>query len=320
MKIVVIGGSGRIGSLVMPDLEKAGHEVINFDILKPQTDKYKFIKGSLTDFEAVEKATRGADVVALLAAYIWDIEDYRKMWEVNLTGSFNVLEAAARNKVKKVVYASSGSYYGIGTWREPQYQYFPIDEKHPCLSQNLYGTGKRMVEELCYMYSMRSDALPHKEIGHISTVCLRFAAVWFPPGRGGAMIATKGLPKGEDPVEGWYENALKISRRQPLSGAEAEYAMQYVGVMDAVQSIRLAVEKDGIIHGVYNIGADESGSELDSLEIARLYFPGVPIRYPELFLAHKKKPLLDITKAQKELGYRPRFHWKDWNKMSIPSF
>ncbi|MEM2915447.1 MAG: hypothetical protein QXH91_08645, partial [Candidatus Bathyarchaeia archaeon] len=61
-------------------------------------------------------------------------------------------------------------------------------------------------------------------------------------------------------------------------------------------------------------GADESGSDLDSLEIVRLYFPGVPVKNPELFLAERKKPLFDITKAQRDLGYRPKFHWRDWGK------
>lgn len=319
MKVVVIGGSGRVGRPLLLDLEKSGHEIINFDILEPQTDRYKFIKGSLTNFEAIKKATKGVDAIVLLAAYIWDIDDYRKMWEVNLTGPFNVLEAAARNKIKKVVYASSASCYGIGTWKTHEYQYFPVDEKHPCLSQNLYGIGKCMIEDLSYMYSKRSNALPHKEVESMSTICLRFAAVWFPPGQGRAMIATKGLPKGKDPVLLWHEYMLKMSKRQPLSTTEAEYAMQYVGVMDVVQSIRLAIEKEDMVHEVYNIGADESGSELDSLEIAKLYFPGVPVHNLELFLADEKKPLFDITRAQKELGYRPKFHWKDWKEMSIPS-
>jgi nucleoside-diphosphate-sugar epimerase len=172
----------------------------------------------------------------------------------------------------------------------------------------MYGMGKHMIEDLCYMYSKRYN---------LSAIALRFATVWFDPGF--AIIGretTLDIPNmtGKDMVSWYREQMLRMSRHEPLQANERDLAAQYVGHMDIVQGCRLALENEGIKYAVYNLGADESGSELDSLEIAGLYYPGVPIRNPELFLANPKKPLFDITKAQKDLGYKPRFHWKDWGK------
>jgi len=112
------------------------------------------------------------------------------------------------------------------------------------------------------------------------------------------------------------EKMIRMSNREPMDGTSRDQAWYYVGVKDVAQAFRLSLENGTIEYGVYNIGADESGSDLDSLEIVRLYFPGVPVRSPEMFLAERRKPLYDITKAQKELGYRPKFHWRDWGKTS----
>ncbi len=306
MKILVIGGTGRIGKFLLPLLEEAGHEYKFLSRNLPSgLDKTRYIKGDIVDFETIREATRDVDAVALLAAYAWDEPaqytippGYQKMWNVNLTGPFNVLEACIRNKVNKIVYASSACAVGFMTWGNGhEIEYFPVDENHPCKPYMLYGMGKKMIEDLCFLYS--------KKFG-IKTICLRLGTNWFPPGYASW--------QGRDASEGCYENMTRMSNREPLDGMTRDGAWYYVGVRDSAQAFRLSLENEEVEYGIYNIGADESGSDLDSLEIARLYFPGVPVRNFELFLAERKKPLLDITKAQRELEYRPKFHWKDWRK------
>ncbi len=301
MKILVMGGTGKIGYFVLQQLEEAGHEYKFLSRKCPDKfDEKKHIKGDITDYPVVEEATKGMDAVALLAAYAWDYPlvysnppGYAQMWNVNLTGPFNVLEACVKNKVPKLVYASSACAVGFMTWgNSHEIEYFPVDEEHPCRPYSLYGAGKLMIEQLCYMYT--------KKFG-IKTLCMRIGTSWYPPGYADEMTNM------------FRNNMLKMSNREPMDGTR-DQGWYYVGVKDVAQGFRLGLENQKIEHGIYNLGADESGSDLDSLEIIRLYFPGVKVKNPELFLAEKKKPLFDITKARKELGYRPTFRWRDWKK------
>jgi nucleoside-diphosphate-sugar epimerase len=297
-----MGGTGRIGRFVLQQLEGAGYEYkVLCRKMTPDIDETKFIKGDITDYSVVESATKGVDAIVLLAAYAWDYPavysnppGYAQMWNVNLTGPFNVLEASVKNNVSKLVYASSACAVGFMTWgNSHEIEYFPVDEKHPCRPYSLYGAGKLMIEQLCFMYT--------KKFG-IKTICLRIGTAWYPP------------KYHEEMTTMFRENMIKMTNREPLDGSQRDQAWYYVGVEDVAQAFLLALKNDKIEYGIYNIGADESGSGLDSLEIVRLYFPGVQVRNPELFLAEKKKPLYDITKAQRELGYRPKFHWKDWGR------
>jgi len=88
---------------------------------------------------------------------------------------------------------------------------------------------------------------------------------------------------------------------------------QYVDVRDVAQAFRLALEKKGVEHEVYNIGAADVCSDMDSLELVKLYYPEVKfILNPTGFLTDKKRALFDISKAQKALGYKPKFNWRDY--------
>ena len=107
MKILITGGSGRVGRHVVPELEKAGHEIKIFD-LEPKNRKHEFIKGDLRNLEAMEEATRDVEAVVHLAAIPMDIPgEAKEIFEIDAMGTFHVLEASARNKVRKVVFALS---------------------------------------------------------------------------------------------------------------------------------------------------------------------------------------------------------------------
>lgn len=297
MKVFVTGGSGRIGQKVLEELETTGYDVINYDLIEPPTKKYTFIKGSITDLMSLNEAIKGVDAVVHLAAFPTEgsIPNYPKGWEVNVTGTFYTLEASIANNVKKYVYASSICATGLITWVTPYHsiQYFPVDEKHPCKPQDLYGTGKLIGEKLCYMYSMRSA---------LSAICLRIATVWFDAPDGGPSEATKNLIKQ-------YVVNPELCLKMPPRFKDLPW--QYVGVWDVAQAIRLALEKD-VKFDIYNIGGDESSSELDSEKIVRVFYPGVPLRNYQIFKAYPKWPLFDISKACRKLGYRPKFNWRQY--------
>lgn len=300
IKVLVTGGSGRIGKRLVPELEKLGHRVVIFDSVEPaQPGDYEFIKGDLQDLEALEKATKGIDAIIHLAAIPLDLPgEYKKLWDVNVTGTFHVLEAARRNGVRKIVFASSVCVWGFGFWKKPlDIQYFPIDEEHPCFkyAQDMYGLSKIIGEQLCYMYTKQFD---------MSTICLRLASVMF--------IAPEGGPAGDWLEE--FEQFMKPYFQKPescIDKPERDWVWEYSVGQDVVQAFLLALEKEGVKHAVYNIGATDTPTELDSVELIRMYYPKVPIiSNKNDFLADKKRALFDISKAQKELGYKPKVSWR----------
>lgn len=300
------GGSGRLGIQVLKTLEKANYEVVDFDLVSPRTGNCEFINGDISNRKQVDRALRGIDIVVHLA-WIWQPlfhAESRKLttwdlWDKNQTGSFNVFESAVNNNVKKVVYASSIAAVGLSTWvKSPAIDYFPIDEAHPCRPQNIYGAGKLVMEELAQMYARRSET---------SFIGLRFATIWF------------GHPDCDERTRlilcNYVKNVQEISKQVKTIGPGVrDLCYQYVGVMDAADACRLALEKRAADSCVYNIGASDTCTDWDSLKLAKFLYPEVPVRDSLAFTDDKKKPLWDITKAQREIGYSPKFKWEEFLK------
>lgn len=297
MRILVTGGSGRIGQKLVPELAKKGNEVAVFDIVKPPTD-VEFFGGDLLNAESVKKGTEGIDVLIHLAAIPFDLpREYKKLWDINFTGTFHVLNAAAQNNVRRVILASSICTMGIGFWnRNPiELLYFPIDEQHPTKPTDLYGTSKLVGEQLAYMYTKRFG---------IETMCLRLASVCFTNAGGG-------------PASGWAEEFERdirpyyLNPEAAIGKPEKDWAWEYVDENDVVQAFLLAVEKNNVEHEIYNIGASDTPTDMDSLELAKMYYPKARIKKEEEFLQNRKRSLYDISKAQNELRYNPKVRWPE---------
>lgn len=299
MKVVVTGGSGKIGLPAMKSLQKAGHEVTCFDCVPPKTGDFKYIQGNIKNRKDVDNALRGMDAVIHYAAYPYEGAGptYSDTWDVNDTGTFNVFEFSVKNNIKKVVYASSITATGVITWvTHHSIEYFPVDELHPCRPQDLYGTGKLISEKLASMYAIRSNT---------SFIGLRFACVWF--GHPDFDERTKMI------LDKYVRDPAKIFEVEKKEGPLVrDLVYEYVGEVDAVEASILALEKEGVKCDIYNIGAADSCSEWDSIKLAKFLYPEVPLRNPLAFVIDKKKPLFDISKAQRELGYRPKFNWREF--------
>jgi nucleoside-diphosphate-sugar epimerase len=303
LKILVTGGSGRIGLEILKVLQKSGHDVVDFDMFPPKLD-VEFIKGDLRDRELINDAVKGIDAVIHLAAFPTEpsIPCYEEGWDVNCTGAFNVFDASVKHKVMRLVYASSICATGILTWTSPadRVPYFPVDEDIQCRPQNLYGVSKLLSEQLAYMYSKRSST---------TLVGLRIATVWF-YSNGIATESTKNL------VDKYVKDPSAILKKQSSLpnlniNALKDLAWQYVGVLDVAEAFRRAVEKDELHSGIFNIGAANTCSNWDSIKLAKYFYPDVPILSISSFVAEPKKPLWSIEKARRELDYKPKFDWKE---------
>jgi len=162
--ILITGGAGFIGSNLAKRLLKMGHRVIVLDDLsRSNTDSIRecynyspdfyFVKGSITDFNVVDRLMHNADMVFHLAAQVhWEesIDHPIESFQINTIGTLNVLESMRRNlcrkdPIKLMLYSSSSEVYGTA-------QYVPMDEKHPFNPQSPYAAGKASADRLCSSY------------------------------------------------------------------------------------------------------------------------------------------------------------------------
>ncbi len=163
MRVLLTGGSGLVGSRLAPMLARR-HEVTHFERVDPG-DGLPWIAGDLLDAEAVADACMGREAVVHLAAIHgarWGELGDHTMFEINVMGTHNVLEGAAKAGMRRVVFTSSISATGHGQGPPPAY--LPIDEDIPRGAADLYGHSKEVGELLC-----RHTAARHG----LSTVILR---------------------------------------------------------------------------------------------------------------------------------------------------
>jgi len=156
MKIFITGSSGFIGSELVNHLSKK-HEIIEYDLSNGH---------DILNFQQLKKGMAGCDIVIHLAAYRKPYEDktFKDYFETNCQGTFNIAEAAMENKIKKLIYTSSTSYYGI---EEGIPFVKPVKETNPILTQHVnvdqlkcidssiaYSTSKVIAEQILANYGL----------------------------------------------------------------------------------------------------------------------------------------------------------------------
>lgn len=154
MKVLVIGGAGYIGSHVVKEMMKAGHEVTVFDNLSSGLrcnlfPKNGFIYGNILIQADIETAfAQGFDAFVHLAAFKAAGESMEKPEKYsvnNITGTINIMNAAVKYGCKKMIFSSSAAVFGAP-------EYLPMDEDHPKNPENYYGFTKLEIERFMAWY------------------------------------------------------------------------------------------------------------------------------------------------------------------------
>lgn len=156
LPVLVTGGCGFIGSHIVEKLVLLGAQVTIIDNLSTGSlsniesikDKVTFIQASITDKESCLLATQGQQIIFHLAALVSVAESVNNpalCYDVNINGTFNILEAARINKVKKFILSSSSAVYGNTEQ--------PCSEQIPCQPESPYGFSKYIDELLCKQYA-----------------------------------------------------------------------------------------------------------------------------------------------------------------------
>jgi len=282
MNIAVIGGSGFIGSHIIDKLLEHGHEVTNFDIMSPKRNDIRHMYIDITDLFKTTVALTGCyDVVYLLAAMANVNDIYQNPVEagqVNIMSVANVLEAARRNNIGRVIFSST-------VWIYEMAEDGKVSEETPLAVHNvnhIYTGSKVAAEMYCHAYK--------KLYGQDFTI-LRYGIPYGPRGRGGTVITN------------FVSRALK---GQPLIvyGDGNQYR-NFIYVEDLAEA-NVAALKDIARNQVYNIEGMRPVSIKEIAETVRKLVGDVKIEYREARPGDYRGKIVSSDKAKKELGWEPK--------------
>jgi nucleoside-diphosphate-sugar epimerase len=306
MKILVTGGSGTIGGYVLRELLGAGHTVTDYSRTPPRVDGVGFIPGDIMDLAHLSTACAGHEAIIHLAAVPGPGRaSPEQLLTINVIGTVNVLEAALRAGINKIVLASSGAATGFSfPKRELTPQYLPLDERHPCDPQDDYGLSKLLAELTCKRYSAAFG---------LSTLCLRINHNWYLSRPEAELALCSGWAKNFATVEEfWAKRYCKVIEDAdgdwPTPGPPAPKNLLWAvtDARDAAQAFRLAVEDATLQHEVFHINGDDTCSLIETPTLIARHYPQVLVTEPLEGFAS----LVSHTKATRLLNYRPQFTWR----------
>lgn len=289
-RIVVIGGAGLIGShIVEALLHEPVREVVVFDNLTrgkrenlavaARDARVRWYEGDISHTDVLDAALAGADAVFHLAA-LWLLHCHefpRAAFGVNIEGTFNVIEACVRQRVKRLVYSSSASVYGDALE-------VPMTEDHPYNNTTFYGATKIAGEHMCRAF--------HHRYG-LDYVGLRYMNVYGP----------------RQDYRGTYTSVImkmldRLDRNQaPVIYGDGSQAYDFVYVADTARANVCAL-KSTATDRCYNVGSGirTSVRELCDLllrvtgcDVQPEYLPAGPT-----FVTHR---VGSTVRAERDLGF-----------------
>ncbi|HUN74880.1 MAG TPA: NAD(P)-dependent oxidoreductase [Steroidobacteraceae bacterium] len=267
MIVLLTGSRGRIGPAAASALAAAGHEVRSFDLADGL---------DIRDAASVARNAHGCDAIVHAAGLADDRGgDPADVMAVNLLGTWNVLLAAERLGIRRVVYFSSGKSIGM-LERDPDY--LPLDDDHRGLPTRPYGLAKWLSEEMCQAFTQRTA---------IDTICLRAVAVFDTEGYAKALSSP---PKTAAPGSVWHLGV-------------------HVDVRDVAQATVAAVATHFRGHVRLLLCAADIASSRPTLELVREKMSHVPWRGGPEYEADPYRGLVDIGHLERVLGFRPRYRW-----------
>jgi len=280
-KVIVTGGSGKLGRAVLADLVAHGYQVLNLDQTLPKDPVAPTVRVDLRDFGEVIAALRGVDehkgpfdaVVHLAAIPAPGLFSNARTFANNVPATYNVFEAARLLGIKNVVFASSETVLGLPFDHPPPH--VPVDEDDAPRPETAYSLGKLVDETIAQQYARWDPAL--KIIG------LR------------------------------YSNVMDVEDYRAFPSFDADPRKRkwnlwsYIDARDGAQAARKALEATFTGFEAFIIAnADTVMSRANAALMAEV-FPGVEIR--STMTANGS--LLSIDKAKRMLGYEPQHRWRD---------
>jgi len=278
MRIIVTGGSGKLGRTVVSTLREEGHEVVNLD---QAGDRGSVVRVDLTDFGQVIDAIAGVDdrhdgadaIVHLAAIPAPGLASDSATFRNNMLATFNVLQAAKRLGITHIVTASSETVLGLPFDVPPPY--IPVDEEYPARPESTYSLVKHLEETMAIELVRWNPAL--------SITALRFSNVMDP----------------DDYAAFPAFDADASLRKWNLWG--------YIDARDGAQAVSRALATATPGFDRFIIAAADTVMSRPNAELVAEVFPGVEVRGD----LGTNDTMLSIGKARRVLGFEPRHSWRD---------
>jgi len=289
--VMFTGGSGKAGRHVVQHLVEHGYQVLNLDMKPLDNPKVRTLITDITDSGQVFNALSSymglhefdpslkpqpVDAVVHFAAIprIMIVPD-NELFRINTMGTYNVIEAAVKLGIRKIVIASSETTYGTIFAEEPREPaYFPLEEDYDVDPMDSYALSKVLNEKTARAFALRSGA---------DIYALRIGNVI-------------------EPHE--YESFLPKWKADPAF--RKKIAWSYIDARDLGQITRLCLEKDGLGFQVFNAANDDTSADLPTKELLKRFYPKVPVKL-EL---GEFETLLSNRKIRKVLGFKQEHSWR----------
>ena len=291
-RILFTGGSGKAGRHVVPYLLGRGHRVVNVDLVPLAHPGVDNLTADITDsgqmfdvmtsyanFDELEPGTgvpRFDAVVHFAAVPRILLKPDNETFRVNTVGTYNVIEAATKLGIRKIVIASSETTYGVcfadGTV-DPKS--LPVEEDYDVDPMDSYGLSKVLNEVTARAFQRRSGA---------DIYALRI----------GNVIE----PSEYDRFPGWFANPAQ--RRRNL--------FCYIDARDLGQIVDRCLATDGLGFEVFNAGNDTNGMNLPTAELLARFFPDVPVTRT----LGEHEALFSNRKIREVLGFREEHDWRNY--------
>jgi UDP-glucose 4-epimerase len=294
---LVTGGAGFIGSHLVEGLTAAGHRVRvldNFctglrDNLAHISPAPEIVDGNVGDPAVVDRATAGVGLVfhlAALASVQQSVENPAATHRTCATGTLNVLDAARRHKVRRVVYAASSSAYGVPAG-DVQTEADPLTPLSPYAAAKL--AGELYMQAFAATYGLE-------------TVRLRFFNIFGPRQR------------ADSPYSGviaLFSAALTAGRTPTIFG-DGQQSRDFTYVTDVVQALMKAAAAPNVAGKVYNVGTGKSVNLLELLAaLNRQLGTSVAPQFAPARAGDVRHSRADISQTRRDLGYEPRVAFED---------
>jgi len=292
MRIFLTGGSGKAGRHAIAHLVEHGHAVTNADLVPAGIPQVPDLLLDLTDagqvFDALSSYARHGElesgtgvprydaVVHFAAVPAILIRPDNETFRVNALSTYNVIDAAIRLGIPKVIFASSETTYGICfADGELVPAYVPIDEEHPTVPHDSYAMSKVVNEATARSFHARSG---------IDIYGLRINNVI-------------------EPHE--YESKFPAFIADPALRRRNIFA--YIDARDLGHMVECCLRTDGLGFEVFNVSNDDTSVGITSAEVYERFYDGVPMHREmgefETFYSNDK--------AKRLVGFTPRHSWRD---------
>lgn len=295
-RIVFTGGSGKAGRHVVPYLLDKGHEVLNLDLVPLKHPGVNTLITDVTDsgevFNALSmhfdfggletgKGPAPVDAVVHFAAVPRILmRPDNATFVANVASTYNVIEAAVKLGIRKIIIASSETTYGVCFAEgDKDYHSFPLEEDYDVDPMDSYGLSKVVNEKTARAFAMRSGA---------DIYALRIGNV----------------------IEPHEYDRFPAFMADPPS--RKRNAWSYIDARDLGQIVHLCVEKDGLGYQVFNAVNDTITAREPTAEFLKKWAPGSPVTRP---LEGFEAPLSN-RKIREVLGFREEHDWRKYVKVN----